>query len=80
MIRYQGTPSEVCASAPALWASWTAGGTLAPPGDAQRTARERWSLLKLVTKISIQRSLTYRPVAEDEVLEHRTNMINKFLS
>lgn len=60
-IKHQGTPSEVARAAPELWREW---GTkeCGPVGEYDyegrlegRTARERWSLLRLVTRISIQR-------------------------
>nr|XP_027220471.1 ATP-binding cassette sub-family C member Sur-like [Penaeus vannamei] len=60
-IKHQGTPSEMARAAPELWREW---GTKegAPVGGYDyegrlegRTARERWSLLRLVTRISIQR-------------------------
>ncbi|XP_063611389.1 ATP-binding cassette sub-family C member 9-like [Penaeus indicus] len=60
-IKHQGTPSEVARAAPELWREWGAKEG-APVGEYDyegrlegRTARERWSLLRLVTRISIQR-------------------------
>ncbi|XP_042877609.1 ATP-binding cassette sub-family C member 9-like isoform X1 [Penaeus japonicus] len=60
-IKHQGTPSEVARAAPELWREWGAKEGAPVGGYDQegrldgRTARERWSLLRLVTRISIQR-------------------------
>lgn len=60
-IKHQGTPSEMARAAPELWREWgTKEGTPVGGYDYEgrlegRTARERWSLLRLVTRISIQR-------------------------
>nr|XP_053630896.1 ATP-binding cassette sub-family C member Sur-like [Cherax quadricarinatus] len=70
-IVLQGSPSEVSLAAPELWKQWEVSEGRLAPRDPQglqegRTARERWTLLRLVTRISMQRSSFLRNLRRSE--------------
>ncbi|XP_071518290.1 LOW QUALITY PROTEIN: ATP-binding cassette sub-family C member 9 [Panulirus ornatus] len=70
-ILLQGSPAEVSSAWPGLWQEWGAveEGFPVPQGRQEgRTARERWTLLRLVTRITMQTSSAPRH-AQKEGLE-----------
>nr|XP_045592637.1 ATP-binding cassette sub-family C member Sur-like [Procambarus clarkii] len=71
-ITLQGSPSEVSLAAPELWKEWGASEGRLAPRDALglregRTARERWVLLRLVTRITMQRASFLRNSRRESV-------------
>ncbi|CAL4064790.1 unnamed protein product, partial [Meganyctiphanes norvegica] len=73
-IVHQGSPKEVAKAAPELWQEWNnkepftlkTTGTEEETNQDGRTARERWKLLRLVTRISIQRNSTVRKSSRND--------------
>ncbi|XP_050714538.1 ATP-binding cassette sub-family C member 8-like isoform X2 [Eriocheir sinensis] len=64
-ISVQGSPQEVARAAPMLWRAWGGGGEgQGTQGAAEgaagegRTARERWALVRLVSRLALRNSTT----------------------
>ncbi|XP_042213487.1 ATP-binding cassette sub-family C member 9-like isoform X2 [Homarus americanus] len=76
-IVLQGSPAEVSKASPRLWQEWGAKeGVVAVGGESKgrlegRTAMERWTLLRLVTRITIQRTSVCRDVRRESVEENK---------
>ncbi|KAG0730313.1 ATP-binding cassette sub-family C member Sur [Chionoecetes opilio] len=64
-ISVQGSPLEVARAAPKLWQAWSDGGegqraegAIEVAGGEGRTARERWALVRLVSRLALRQSST----------------------
>ncbi|XP_066953710.1 ATP-binding cassette sub-family C member 9-like [Macrobrachium rosenbergii] len=67
-IKYQGSPAEIAASLPSFWKEWIVDEplkTLERGHLEGRTARERWKLLRTVTRITIQRASMSRALRRE---------------